>query len=176
MTYFWVNLQTNQHTRMAASSKLSHVNDQNKPAMVDVSRKEMTRRVAEAMAEVWLGPEVVKHLQGDDIVTPKGPVFQTAILAGVMAAKKTSDLIPFCHPLPLEDCQIKIVLAGETAHIHTSAVTTAKTGVEMEALTAASVAALTIYDMCKALTPEMVIGEVCLLSKTGGKTVFNRKV
>lgn len=161
---------------MAGSQKLSHVNDENKPAMVDVSRKETTRRVAEAMAEVWLGPDVTKHLQNDDILTPKGPVFQTAIIAGVMAAKKTSELIPFCHPLPLEDCQIHIALAGDTAHIRTRAVTTAKTGVEMEALAAASVAALTVYDMCKAISQEMVIGEVCLLSKTGGKTVFKRKV
>ncbi len=161
---------------MARPKKLSHINDQNKPAMVDVSHKESTRRMAEAMAEVWLGPEVIMHLQGDEIVTAKGPVFQTAIIAGVMAAKKTSDLIPFCHPLPLEDCQVSIVLAGETAHIRTAAVTTAKTGVEMEALTAASVAALTVYDMCKAISPQMVIGELCLLSKTGGKTVFKRKV
>ena len=106
------------------------------------------------------------------MMTKKGPVFQTAILAGVMGAKKTSDLIPLCHPLGLEDCQVHIAVEGHNIVIIATAVLTAKTGVEMEALTAASIAALTIYDMCKALSHEIVIKEIRLLEKTGGKKDF----
>ena len=109
------------------------------------------------------------------MITKKGPVFQTAIIAGVMGAKKTSALIPFCHPLGLEDCQVKISVAGGQIVIDTEAVVTAKTGEEMEALTAAEVAALTVYDMCKALSHDIVIREIKLMGKTGGTKDFKRK-
>jgi len=150
-------------------SKLTHVDASGNPSMVDVSEKPVTKRTAKAQAIVYVGPEIIKHIQGDELITKKGPVFQAAILAGVMGAKKTSDLIPLCHPLGLEDCQISIRAGTAEIVITATATLSAKTGVEMEALTAASVAALTVYDMCKALSHEMVIREIKLLEKTGGK-------
>lgn len=150
---------------------LSHINEDNQPAMVDVSGKTPTRRTAHAQSRVAV-PEAVRELFADgDIQGPKGPVFHTAIVAGVMAAKQTSALIPFCHPLGLEDCQIAIVLdeSGEVV-IDCRVVVTHKTGVEMEALTGASVAALTVYDMCKAVSHDMVIRETRLIEKRGGKS------
>ena len=115
------------------------------------------------------------QLAGNDIQTKKGPVFQTAIVAGTMAAKQTATLIPFCHPLALENCKFTIEpLNGKEVIITCTVTITGKTGVEMEALTGASVAALTIYDMCKALTQEMVIRETKLISKTGGKHDYTR--
>jgi cyclic pyranopterin phosphate synthase len=107
-------------------------------------------------------------------MTKKGPVFQTAIIAGVMGAKKTSELIPLCHPLGLDNCQVEIHVDGEDVVITSTATVSAKTGVEMEALTAASVAALTVYDMCKAMSHDIVISEVKLLEKAGGKSDFKR--
>lgn len=153
-------------------SKLTHVDPSGNPAMVDVSEKAVSRRIAKAQAIVNLGPEIVSLISNDEIATKKGPVFQTAIIAGVMGAKKTSELIPMCHPLGLENCQVNIEVRGEDAVITTTATLVAKTGVEMEALTAASVAALTIYDMCKALSHHIVIREIRLLEKTGGKQDF----
>ena len=153
-------------------NKLSHVDSSGNPSMVNVSEKTATRRTAKAQAIVKVTPEILKHVKGDEMMTKKGPVFQTAILAGVMGAKKTSDLIPLCHPLGLEDCQVHIAVEGHNIVIIATAVLTAKTGVEMEALTAASIAALTIYDMCKALSHEIVIKEIRLLEKTGGKKDF----
>lgn len=143
--------------------------------MVDVSDKKVTRRVAKAQAVVFLGKEILSRMKGDELITKKGPVFQTAIIAGVMGAKKTHELIPFCHPLGLEDCQIVISINKEKVIIDSTAVITSKTGVEMEALTGASIAALTIYDMCKALSHDIVIEEVKLMEKTGGKKDFKRK-
>ena len=154
--------------------KLSHVDNKGNPQMVDVSDKKITTRIAKAQATVHLGKLILDQIQNNELITKKGPVFQTAIIAGVMAAKRTSDLIPFCHPLMLEDCQIKITVQGECALIASEAKITSKTGVEMEALTAASVAALTIYDMCKALSHEIVIEEIKLMEKTGGKKDFKR--
>jgi cyclic pyranopterin monophosphate synthase len=154
--------------------KLSHVDNKGNPQMVDVSDKKITKRIARAQATVHLGKLILDQIQNNELITKKGPVFQTAIVAGVMAAKRTSDLIPFCHPLMLEDCQIKITVQGERALIASEAKITSKTGVEMEALTAASVAALTIYDMCKALSHEIVIEEIKLMEKTGGKEDFKR--
>ncbi len=137
--------------------------------MVDIGGKAVTRRTARAEALVWL-PEVVREKFVDgDIQGPKGPVFHTAILAGVMASKKTDQLIPLCHSLPLDDCQITIVMDGECARIECAVSTSHRTGVEMEALTGASVAALTLYDMCKALSHGIEIRSVRLLEKTGGK-------
>lgn len=154
------------------NSKLSHVDPSGNPSMVNVSDKAVTKRTAKAQAIVNVGPEISKLISNDELMTKKGPVFQTAILAGVMAAKKTSDLIPLCHPLALENCQIRIEQKGEEIFITTIATVSAKTGVEMEALTAASVAALTIYDMCKALSHSIVIREIKLLEKSGGKNDY----
>jgi cyclic pyranopterin monophosphate synthase len=153
---------------------LSHVDGRNRPAMVDVGGKPVTRRTAHAIAVVALPPEVSVRLVNGDLATKKGPVFQTAILAGVMGAKRTSDLIPLCHPLPIEDCQIEIEPAagGGEVVIHCRVRTRARTGVEMEALTGAAVAALTLYDMTKSLSHGIVIREIRLLEKTGGKTRF----
>ena len=140
--------------------------------MVNVSEKAVTKRVARAQAIVNVGPEIAKLVSSDELMTKKGPVFQTAILAGVMGAKKTSELIPLCHPLGLEDCKVSIETQGEEIVITASATVSAKTGVEMEALTAASVAALTVYDMCKALSHSIIIKEIKLLEKSGGKNDF----
>lgn len=143
--------------------------------MVDVSEKRISKRVARAQAVVRLGKKIVSQIKGYELITKKGPVFHTAIIAGVMAAKRTHELIPFCHPLALEDCKINISVKKNKAIINTEAVITSKTGVEMEALTAASVAALTIYDMCKALSHNIVIEEIKLMEKSGGKKDFVRK-
>jgi cyclic pyranopterin phosphate synthase len=154
-------------------SKLSHVDSRNRPAMVDVGAKAVTERTAKARAVVVF-PEEAAPARDQELRTKKGPVFDTAIVAGVMAAKRTHDLIPFCHPLPLDGCDISIDW-GETGEvlIECSVKATHKTGVEMEALTGATVAALTIYDMCKALTHGIQIREVGLVSKTGGKRDFS---
>jgi cyclic pyranopterin phosphate synthase len=143
--------------------------------MVDVSDKKMTHRVAKAQAVVFLGKEIMLLLKGDELITKKGPVFQTAIIAGVMGAKRTSELIPFCHPLGLEDVQIILTPKKDTVIIDATTRVTGKTGVEMEALTAATIAALTVYDMCKALSHDIVIEEVKLMEKSGGKKNFKRK-
>jgi cyclic pyranopterin phosphate synthase len=140
--------------------------------MVDVSDKVATKRQAHARTIIDLPAEVVAELNGDEITTRKGPVFATAIIAGVMAAKKTHELIPFCHPLGLENCKITIEVAGQRAIIDCRCKVHHKTGVEMEALTGASVAALTVYDMCKAVSHDIVIRETRLMAKTGGKKDF----
>ena len=154
------------------NDKLSHVDPSGNPSMVDVSEKAVTKRTAKAQAIVHVGRPIMELIKGDELLTKKGPVFQTAIIAGVMGAKKTSDLIPLCHPLGLEDCRVNIQTIAEDIVITATTSLSAKTGVEMEALTAASVAALTIYDMCKALSHEIVIKEIKLLEKTGGKKNF----
>jgi len=134
----------------------------------------VTVREAHARSVVLLPREVLAALAGDEIQSKKGPVFATAIIAGVMAAKKTHELIPFCHPLGLDNCDIAIALDGDRALIDCRCKVTHKTGVEMEALTGASVAALTVYDMCKALSHDIVIAETRLMMKTGGKQDFHR--
>ena len=142
--------------------------------MVDVSAKTATERTAHARTRVNLPPDVAAHVTDGEIETKKGPVFATAIIAGVMAAKKTHELIPFCHPLGLEDCKLAIEMEGADVVIDCRCKVTHKTGVEMEALTGASVAALTVYDMLKAMSHDIVIGETRLISKTGGKQDFRR--
>lgn len=147
--------------------------------MVDVGAKATTRRTARARSVVALNPEIMQHLvssgvSGTDIATKKGPVFQTAIIAGTMAAKRTDDLIPLCHSLGLDNCQITITTEGNDAIVDCLVATEGKTGVEMEALVGASVAALTIYDMCKAFSHDIVINETKLMEKTGGKRDFRR--
>lgn len=157
-------------------SKLSHVDDKNQPTMVDVSGKSPTHRTATARARVLLPPAVRAALREGEIRTAKGPVLQTAIIAGTMAAKRTHELIPFCHPIGLDGCRIEITVdGGGDLQIDCTARVFHRTGVEMEALTGASVAALTIYDMCKALSHDIVIAEVRLLSKTGGKSDYESK-
>ena len=153
-------------------SKLSHIDDSNRPTMVDVSEKVATDREAHARTIIDLPAAVVAELDGDEITTKKGPVFATAIIAGVMAAKKTHELIPFCHPLGLENCKITIDVQGHQAIIDCRCKVHHKTGVEMEALTGASVAALTVYDMCKAMSHDIVISQTRLMAKTGGKQDF----
>lgn len=155
-------------------NRLTHIDAAGNPSMVDVSEKPVTKRTAKAQAIVKVGPEILSRIKANEMMTKKGPVFQTAIVAGVMAAKKTSDLIPLCHPLGLDDCQISVQAREEDIIITSIATLSAKTGVEMEALTAVSVAALTIYDMCKALSHDITITEVKLLEKTGGKKDFRR--
>src|SRR5690606_10057125 len=140
------------------SAYFSHLDKDGNPAMVDVGEKAVTARSATARCLVFLPKAVIDRLQDDDIQTQKGPVFQTAILAGIMGAKRTSELIPLCHPLGLEDCQVSIKKAGENhIEIRCTAKLHGKTGVEMEALTGASVAALTIYDICKAFSHDIRI-------------------
>ncbi len=155
--------------------QFTHIDASGNPQMVDVSEKSITKRVAKAQAIVQLGKKIVSQMKGDELITKKGPVFQTAIIAGVMAAKRTHELIPFCHPLSLEDCKIRITVKKNKAIIDTETTITSKTGVEMEALTAASVTALTIYDMCKALSHNIIIEEIKLMAKSGGKKDFLRK-
>ena len=155
--------------------KLSHVDRAGNPTMVDVATKKITLRSASAQAKVWLGPDIVAQLKKEELHTRKGPVFQTAILAGIMGAKKTAELIPLCHPIGLDDCSVTIQLEGDHAVIESTAKLMAKTGVEMEALTAVSIAALTIYDMCKAMSHDIRIEVIQLVAKTGGKTDFLRK-
>ena len=157
-----------------SSSGFSHLNESGQPAMVDISGKLDTYRIAVAESRVYLPQQVRDQFRGQDIKTRKGGVFQTAIIAGIMAAKKTPELIPLCHTLLLDGCDVQIQLEEEEAVIRCTVKTNGKTGVEMEALTGASVAALTIYDMCKALTRDMIIRETKLISKTGGKHDYTR--
>ncbi|WP_329743400.1 cyclic pyranopterin monophosphate synthase MoaC [Dyella sp. A6] len=152
------------------SNKLSHLDDSDLPQMVDVGSKAATRRTAQAQARVTFPADVAAQLHGAGYVTPKGGVFTVAHIAGVMGAKATSQLIPLCHPLVLDKCDIDISMPGDTALITCTVSCQGRTGVEMEALTGASVAALTIYDMCKAMSHDIVISEVRLLTKTGGKS------
>jgi cyclic pyranopterin monophosphate synthase len=157
-------------------SKLSHINDNNQPDMVDVGDKNITSRRAIAQCRIRLNSEIMQLLNEGDIKTKKGPVFHTAIIAGISAAKKTSDLIPLCHNIPLDKVSITINPDKNNSIIITcESKTTHKTGVEMEALTGAAVAGLTIYDMCKAISHEIVIEEIKLMSKSGGKSDYTAK-
>jgi cyclic pyranopterin phosphate synthase len=153
----------------------SHIDDTGNPSMVDVGKKEATKRVATARCYVDLPGEVLSEMSGNELILKKGPVVQTAILAGVMGAKQTSNLIPLCHPLGLENCKVHIEKVATGLQIDCTASIHGKTGVEMEALTGASVAALTIYDMCKALSHDIVIRDLKLMSKSGGKRDFTRE-
>lgn len=143
--------------------------------MVNVGSKKITHRKAVAKAIVSLPENILTALQKDDFKTKKGSVFQTAIIAGIMAAKKTGDLIPLCHPIGMDNCEIDIEVNSQNeVEIYCTAEVQAKTGIEMEALTGASVAALTIYDMCKAMSQDIVVKEIKLIEKTGGKNDFKR--
>lgn len=152
-----------------ALSSFTHVRD-GQPAMVDITAKSANHRSATAEVLVELGAEIIAKFQNNDLHGPKGPVIQTAIIAGTMAVKKTAELIPFCHPLPVEKCEFEILPGTTGIAIRCVVSTTGKTGVEMEAMTGASVAALTVYDMCKALNKAIRIRDLRLISKTGGKS------
>jgi cyclic pyranopterin monophosphate synthase len=149
-------------------TQLSHVDDQGRIRMVDTGDKEVTERRAIASARVYMNPETVAALL--EHRTPKGDPLEAARLAGIMAAKRTSDLIPLCHPLPLTHVDVQASIEDDGVVLTAEAATRAQTGVEMEALTAVSVAALTVYDMCKALEKGMTISEIRLERKTGGKS------
>ena len=152
------------------AKKLSHVDPSGRPRMVDVGAKRVTSRVATAEARVVFPRAVAADLRKNDLRSAKGSIVDTAIIAGTMAVKRTHELIPFCHPLAIERCSFEIDFGdGDTLTIRCTVAVTHKTGVEMEALTGASVAALTVYDMCKALSHEIVIGDVRLVEKSGGK-------
>ena len=148
----------------------THVSSDGAPAMVDVGDKPVTARSATAESRVRLPAPVAAALRGAGYSTKKGPIFHTAIIAGTMAAKRTHELIPFCHPLGLERCRIDIEPAGDDLVIRCEVGVHHRTGVEMEALTGASVAALTIYDMCKSLSHEIAIVDTRLVLKSGGKS------
>jgi cyclic pyranopterin phosphate synthase len=149
-------------------SKLTHLNPSGEAHMVDVSAKADTLRTAIAQSQVELTAAIVAAITDDNL--PKGDLYATARIAGIQAAKKCSDLIPLCHPLPLSKITVDIGLQGNSLLITAMCKTTGKTGVEMEALTAASVAALTVYDMCKGLDKGMIIRDTKLLEKSGGKS------
>jgi cyclic pyranopterin monophosphate synthase len=157
------------------TKKLSHIDVKGNPVMVNVGDKISNHRKAVAEAKVRLPKEVMSLIENDELKLAKGPVFSTAIIAGIMGAKKTSDLIPLCHPLAVSAINIEIEIKKNTIVVRCTASINGQTGVEMEALTGASVAALTIYDMCKAISHDIVIEEIRLIEKSGGKSDFKRK-
>ncbi|WP_274584511.1 cyclic pyranopterin monophosphate synthase MoaC [Neisseria leonii] len=157
-------------------SEITHLTEQGHTHMVDVSDKSTTRRTAIAEATVHFPPAVYAQIQASHGQTAKGTITEIARIAGIMAAKNTGNIIPLCHPMMLERCKIHMNYQDDThsLHIRAEVGVTHKTGVEMEALTAVSAAALTVYDMTKALSHDIVIGEIRLLHKSGGKSEFNR--
>ncbi len=160
---------------MSEQNQFTHLDQSGKVKMVNVGSKQATQRYAKARAIVQVSDEILAQFQDQDIQTKKGPVFQTAIIAGIMGAKKTGELIPLCHPLGLDNCNVSIQINEQNQiEIVCEASLFAKTGVEMEAMTGASIAALTIYDMCKAFSHDITIGSIQLIEKTGGKRDFRR--
>lgn len=153
----------------------THLDTNLHPTMVDVGDKRPAKRTATAEARVRFPSAVAAALRDSGLRSAKGPIFDTAIVAGVMGAKRTHELIPFCHPLGIENCRITIDLDGDAAVIRCTVSVHHKTGVEMEALTGAGIAALTIYDMCKALSHDIVIGDLRLLAKEGGRSSYGLK-
>lgn len=153
---------------------LTHLDKDKKASMVDVSQKSVSSRIAIAQSIVRLPQDVFLLLHKDKFLNHKGSIIQTATLAGIMAAKQTANLIPLCHPLPISKIQVDIAIEENLLRIKAQVKCEAKTGVEMEALTAASIAALTIYDMCKALSHDIEIVETKLIAKEGGKHAFQR--
>ncbi len=156
-------------------NKFTHIDNSGDAKMVNVGEKVDSARFAKARALVFLPKNVMEELKSLDFQTKKGSVFQTAIIAGIMGAKKTPELIPLCHPLSLNQINVEITYKDDLIEIICSAALSGKTGVEMEALTGASIAALTIYDMCKAMSHQIVIKEIELLEKTGGKNDYIKK-
>ena len=140
--------------------------------MVNIAAKNSSKRIAIAKCKLNLPRPIVDLIVGNEIISKKGAVFQTAQIAGIMAAKKTSELIPLCHPIAIDTCKIDFEIKGNEVTVVSRVETTGKTGVEMEALTACSISALTIYDMCKAMSHAIIISETKLISKTGGKSTY----
>ncbi|QLE00776.1 cyclic pyranopterin monophosphate synthase MoaC [Galbibacter sp. BG1] len=155
-------------------NKLSHINEQGEATMVDVSDKKVTARTATASGEVFFPKEVFETLRSNQFSNKKGSIIQTAVIAGIQAVKKTADLIPLCHQLALSKVHIDIQPKENTLKIYCTVKCTERTGVEMEALTGVSISALTIYDMCKALSHDIKIANIQLEQKSGGKSDFNR--
>lgn len=155
--------------------KLTHINAEGQPGMVDVSEKSDTARVAVASGKITVGKEIMAQLAADGFNSKKGSIIQTAIIAGTMGVKNTFQTIPFCHQIPISSCKLNIEPQEDCFEIRCSVKTNGKTGVEMEALQGVSVAALTLYDMIKALSHDMEIGHIQLEKKTGGKSDFTRK-
>ena len=152
-------------------SNFTHINKKNNPKMVNVSDKKITKRTAIAKATMFLGTAIISNFTNEELITKKGPVFQTAIIAGIQGVKKTSELIPMCHPLLINGVDIDIQIVDlENIEVFCKVTIEGKTGVEMEALTGVNITCLTIYDMCKSISQEMVIKDVKLLEKTGGKS------
>ncbi|HKV93329.1 MAG TPA: cyclic pyranopterin monophosphate synthase MoaC [Candidatus Angelobacter sp.] len=158
--------KSSNRQKTQATGKLSHYDSAGQAKMVDVSEKPATRREAEASAFVEMSAEVLRALPQN----PKGNPLEVARFAGISAAKRTSELIPMCHPLPLSFIDVTTEVCENGVQVYSRAATTAQTGVEMEALMAATVAALTVYDMCKALDKSITIREIVLLRKSGGKS------
>lgn len=153
------------------TKEFTHIGKKDQPKMVDVSDKKVTKRKATAKATMFLGAAIISQFKNDELVTKKGPVFQTAIVAGIQAVKKTPDLIPMCHPLMIGGVDIDInIRDNEHIEIWCTVSVQGKTGVEMEALAGVNITALTIYDMCKSISQKMVIKDVKLVSKSGGKS------
>jgi cyclic pyranopterin phosphate synthase len=157
-----------------SKNEFTHLTVNDQPRMVDISEKSVTERKAVAVARVHLGAELAALLK-DTGSTKKGPVLHTAVIGGIQGAKRASELIPMCHPLPLSGVNVDIELKGEYAFIQATAKTTGRTGVEMEALTGVSICALTIYDMCKALSQDIKISDIQLEKKEGGKSNYTRQ-
>ncbi len=152
-------------------SDFSHLNKKGNPKMVNVSDKKITKRTAIAKASMFLGATIISHFKNEELITKKGPVFQTAIIAGIQGVKKTSELIPMCHPLLINGVDIDIqIVDSENIEVFCEVSIEGRTGVEMEALTGVNITCLTIYDMCKSIHQNMVIKEVKLVEKTGGKS------
>jgi len=169
-------MRSAQNDRVKKTARvLTHVDSAGRPAMVDVSAKPLTAREAAATCRVRFPGDVAVQLRGSGMKSAKGSVVETAIIAGTMAVKRTHELIPFCHPLPIDGCRISVEWSGERdLNIECVVRTTHRTGVEMEALTGASIAALTVYDMCKALSHRIVVGPAKLLRKSGGRHDFGK--
>ena len=155
--------------------KMSHIDDSGAVTMVNISEKKESQRFALARCLVLFPEEVMRKLSAEKMNTHKGSVLQAATIAGIMAAKKTSELIPLCHPMGLDSCELKFKIQGNEIIIDCAVGVFAKTGVEMEALIGATLAALTIYDMCKSMSHDIIIKETILIQKTGGKNDFKRK-
>ena len=152
----------------------THLNKKNQPKMVNVGDKKNSPRRAIAKAQMFLGEELINLFENNELITKKGAVFQTAIIAGIQAVKKTHELIPMCHPLLIDGIEIDINIISKTAiEIHCEVWMEGKTGVEMEALTGVSTAALTVYDMCKSVSKAMIIKEILLVGKSGGKSDYS---
>lgn len=156
------------------NKKLSHIDETGNATMVDVSNKQISVRTASASGKVTFPADVFKTLAAKDFLGHKGSIIQTAVIAGIQAVKKTAELIPLCHQINLSKIQIDITPAENTLHIVCTVKCKEQTGVEMEALTGVSISALTIYDMCKALSHDIKVSEIQLQQKTGGKNDFNR--